>query len=211
MHSGRGHAPLWYSTPTRNTLAWMTPSTRIAESILVIRGRKVLLDADLAALYHVPTKALVQAVKRNVDRFPADFMFRLTSAEAAYLRSQIVTSKSRGGRRSLPHAFTEQCVAMLSSVLRSARAIRVNIAIMRTFRAVMGSHVDLARKLEDLERRYDAQFKQVFDAIRALMIPPTLRSRRVGFRPGERAHAESRGRCHTDITASAVRRRVPRA
>lgn len=145
----------------------------------------MLLDADLAVLYGVRTKALVQAIKRNADRFPADFTFQLTAEELTRLRSQSVTSKSRGGRRYFPHAFTEQGVAMLSSVLRSPRAIAVNIEIMRVFvklREATASHARLARKLDGLEQRYDAQFKVVFDAIRALMSPPTVKARRVGFR-----------------------------
>jgi hypothetical protein len=144
----------------------------------------VLLDADLAGLYGVRTKALVQAIKRNPDRFPTDFTFQLTAEELARLRSRSVTSKARGGRRYLPHAFTEQGVAMLSSVLRSPRAIAVNIEIMRVFvklRRAMASHARLARKLDELEHRYDAQFKVVFDAIRALMDAPITRARRVGF------------------------------
>ncbi|OLC13542.1 MAG: DNA-binding protein [Candidatus Rokubacteria bacterium 13_1_40CM_69_27] len=145
-----------------------------------------MLDFDLAALYAVPTRVLVQAVKRNVARFPSDFMFRLTAEEAERLRSQIVISKiGRGGRRYAPYAFTEQGVAMLSSVLRSHRAIQVNVAIMRTFvrlRAMLASHDDLARKLDALEKKYDAQFKVVFDAIRHLMAPPTAGRRAIGFR-----------------------------
>jgi len=148
-----------------------------------------MLDADLAALYRVPTKALVQAVRRNSRRFPGDFMFRLTGGEATRLRSQIVTSnvsRGRGGRRYTPYAFTEQGVAMLSSVLRSRRAIEANIAIMRAFvnvRQMLVSHEDLARKLAALENRYDAQFKVVFDAIRELMAPPAPGHRAIGFRP----------------------------
>jgi hypothetical protein len=130
---------------------------------------------------------LNQAVKRNRERFPADFMFRLTAREAASLRSQIVTSKAgRGGRRSAPYAFTEQGVAMLSSVLRSSRAIRVNIQIMRAFvrlRQMLASNSDLATKLGELETRYDGQFKIVFRAIRALMAPTTASRKRIGFRP----------------------------
>jgi len=164
----------------------VVPAERIARSILILRGCKVLLDADLAALYGVRTKAVVQAVKRNPERFPDDFAFRLTGDEFARLRSQSVTSnEGRGGRRHAPHAFTEQGVAMLSSVLRSPRAIAVNIEIVRVFvklRQVMASHANLARKLEDLERRYDAQFKVVFDAIRQLMLPSAPKARRAGFR-----------------------------
>ena len=166
----------------------MVPAKRIARSILVIRNRKVLLDADLAALYGVRTKALVQAVKRNPERFPEDFMFRLTSDEFDRLRSRTVTSKNRGGRRYPPYAFTEQGVSMLSSVLNSPRAIALNIEIMRIFvrvRQMTATRAHLARKLDELEKRYDAQFKVVFEAIRELMDPPAPRARRVGFRAGE--------------------------
>jgi hypothetical protein len=161
----------------------------IQRAILLIRGKRVMLDADLAVLYGVPTKALIQAVQRNLGRFPDDFMFRLTQREVTSLRSQIVTSSLGyrwGGRRHLPYAFTEQGVAMLSSVLRSPRAIEANIAIMRAFvrlRALLVSHEELAQKLEDLEKTYDANFKVVFDAIRELMSTPTSPRRAIGFRP----------------------------
>jgi hypothetical protein len=164
------------------------PVERITRAILVVRGRRVLLDAELASLYGVETRALVQAVKRNAARFPADFMFQLTPSEGRLLRSQIVISKGRGGRRHPPFAFTEQGVAMLSSVLNSPRAIAVNIEIMRVFvrlRQLTASHAHLSRRLDQLEKRYDGQFKVVFDAIRRLMTPPAPRSRRVGFRTGE--------------------------
>ena len=162
-------------------------SENLASPILVIRGQKVMLDSDLAALYGVETKVLNQAVRRNIERFPEDFMFQLTSDEAERLRSQSVTSKSgRGGRRTAPYAFTEQGVAMLSSVLSSPSAIRVNIEIMRAFvrlRQMATSNADLARKLNALERKYDGQFKIVFAAIRELTEPPIKkRSRRIGFR-----------------------------
>ena len=144
-----------------------------------------MLDTDLAALYHVDVKVLNQAVKRNRDRFPADFMFRLTDREARTLRSQIVTAKiRRGGRRTAPYAFTEQGVAMLSSVLRSQRAVYVNIAIMRAFvrlRQVLASHSHLAKKLDELEEKYDTQFTVVFEAIRELMTPRSFAKRRIGF------------------------------
>jgi hypothetical protein len=169
-------------------LAAVVPAKRIARSILVIRNRKVLLDADLAALYGARTKALVQAVKRNPERFPEDFMFQLTCDEFDRLRSRTVTSKNRGGRRYPPYVFTEQGVSMLSSVLNSPRAIAVNIEIMRVFvrvRQMTATHAHLARKLDKLEKRYDAQFKVVFEAIRELMAPPAPRARRVGFRAGE--------------------------
>jgi ORF6N domain len=144
-----------------------------------------MLDADLAQLYGVPTRVLVRAVKRNIERFPPDFMFQLDSKEAADLRCQSGTSSSWGGRRYLPYAFTEQGVAMLSSVLRSAQAVSVNVEIMRAFvrlRAALADHRDLACRLDELEAKYDHQFKVVFDAIRALMTPPEKPARRIGFR-----------------------------
>ena len=161
----------------------------IERKIYLVRGHKVMLDSDLAEMYAVATKVLLQAVKRNLDRFPGDFMFQLNYQEVAALRSQIVTSKpGRGGRRYLPYAFTEQGVAMLSSVLNSERAIEVNIHIMRAFvklREMIASHKDLARRLDDLEKKYDAQFKVVFDAIRQLMIPPDKKKEKIGFRREE--------------------------
>ena len=143
----------------------------LAKLVNVVRGEKVLLDADLAELYGVATKVLNQAVKRNLDRFPADFMFQLTPEEWERMRSQTVTS-SRRKLTAIPYAFTEQGVAMLSSVLRSQRAVEVNIAIMRTFvqlRRLMDSNRDLARRIEAMETRYDEQFSQVFDAIKQLI------------------------------------------
>jgi hypothetical protein len=146
----------------------------------------VLLDASLAAMYSVSTRALNQAVSRNRKRFPADFMFQLTAAETARLRSQTVISNTRGGARHRPYVFTEQGVAMLSSVLRSDRAIAVNVEIMRAFvqlRDIARSNADLTKKLDQLERKYDRRFKSVFDAIRYLMNPPTRTARRpIGFR-----------------------------
>ena len=211
----------------------LIPVERIERQILLLRGQKVLLDFQLAGLYGVETKALNQAVKRNLERFPEDFMFQLSAEETSQvlrsqivasngeaggidsgsldflrsqivtsrpkneanplddneiLRSQIVTSKSEstaGGRRYYPYAFTEQGVAMLSSVLRSPRAVLVNIAIMRTFvllRRMLSSHEDLSRKLAALENKYDAQFKSVFDAIRELMRKTPAKNRReIGF------------------------------
>jgi ORF6N domain len=161
---------------------------RITKTILFIRGEKVLLDEHLAVLYGVETRALVQAVKRNEERFPADFMFQLSPEEWANLKSQTVISSPGGwgGRRSAPFAFTEQGVAMLSSVLRSAQAVQVNIAIMRAFvrlREILATHHDLAKKLNVLERKYDAHFKAVFDAIRQLMEPPSPKKKPIGFRP----------------------------
>ena len=161
------------------------PAEKIERRILLLRGEKVILSFDLAELYGVPPKVLVQAVKRNVDRFPRDFMFQLNLQEVRNLKSQIVTSSWGGPRRATPYAFTEEGVAMLSSVLRSKRAVQVNIEIMRAFvrlRRLLASHKDLARQLEDLERKYDAQFKVVFDAIRELMTPVPPKPHRIGFR-----------------------------
>lgn len=166
------------------------PVETIEKKILLIRGEKVMLDADLAELYGVETFNLNKAVKRNIDRFPSDFMVQLTKEEANSLRFHIGMSKTsgRGGRRYLPYAFTEQGVAMLSSVLNSKRAVQVNIAIMRAFvklREMLATHKDLARKLNEMEKKYDAQFKVVFDAIRQLMIPPEKKRRKIGFLRGE--------------------------
>ena len=153
--------------------------------ILLIRGQKVMLDNDLASLYGVETKRLIEAVKRNMLRFPEDFMFQLEGEEFANLRSQFATSSFWGGRRHAPYAFTEQGVAMLSSVLRSPRAVAVNIEIIRAFvrlRQMLLSHADLARKVDALEKKYDSQFKVVFDALRQLMQPPEEKPKRpIGF------------------------------
>jgi len=166
------------------------PIERIDGAILPIRSQKVLLDSDLAFLYGVEVKVFNQAIKRNAERFPDDFMFQLTREEyGIILKCQIGTSSSpmgRGGRRTLPYVFTEQGVAMLSSVLNSPRAIAVNIEIMRAFvrlRQLISTHADLARKLAALEKKYDAQFKIVFDAIRELMTPitPEEEKRVIGF------------------------------
>jgi len=165
----------------------------VESKILMLRGHKVILSQHLAILYGVPTKVLIQAVKRNIERFPDDFMFQLTWQEAQLLRSQIVTLKkkqkeaiSQRGQhiKYLPYAFTEQGVAMLSSVLNSQRAIQVNIEIMRAFvrlRRVLAEHADLARKLSALEKKYDGQFRIVFEAIRQLMTPPEPKRRPIGF------------------------------
>ncbi|HYS90759.1 MAG TPA: ORF6N domain-containing protein [Bradyrhizobium sp.] len=183
-------------------MAAITPKPEdLAPLVVAIRGERVLLDADLAELYGVGTKVLNQAVKRNLDRFPADFMFQLTpeewerlrsqfvtaSAQANPMRSQVVTA-SRRNIRALPYAFTEQGVAMLSSVLRSPRAVEVNIAIMRTFvqlRRLMDSNRDLARKIEAMEMKYDEQFAVVFDAIKRLIADDQARKakpkRPIGF------------------------------
>ncbi len=170
-----------------NQTATLIPLERIQHCILSIRGEKVMLDTDLAELYEVETKVLNQAVKRNLDRFPADFCFQLTANEADALdrlRSQIVTLKRGEHRKYLPYVFTEQGVAMLSSVLHSPRAVQVNIEIMRAFvrlRRMLASNAGLARKLAALEKKYDAQFKIVFDAIRQLMSPPEPKRREIGF------------------------------
>ncbi len=161
----------------------LLPIERIESVILFLRGDRVILDTDIASLYGIETKTLVRAVKRNLDRFPRDFMFQLTPEELSNLRYQIGTS-SWGGRRYLPYAFTEQGVAMLSGVLRSEQAVKVNVEIMRAFvrlRRILSEHADLARKLDDLEQRYDEQFRVVFDALRELMTPPDSQGRRIGF------------------------------
>jgi len=162
------------------------PTEQIARSILFIREQKVILSSALAELYGVEPKVLVQAVKRNIDRFSEDFMFQLIKHDVSNLKSQIVTSSWGGPRRALPYAFTEQGVAMLSSVLRSPRAVQVNIEIMRAFvclRRLLTSNKELARKLEYLEKKYDTQFRVVFDAIRELMKPPETKRRPIGFAP----------------------------
>ena len=160
---------------------------KIEKAIYLIRGEKVMLDRDLATLYDVSTGALNQAVRRNRDRFPEDFMFQLTSAEVAELNlSQIVIGSAKHrDPRLRPYAFTEQGVAMLSSVLRSKRAIAVNIEIMRAFvklRQLLASNTELARRLDELESKYDKQFKIVFDAIRKLMATPARARKEIGFR-----------------------------
>jgi len=173
----------------------IVPRERIERSIFLIRGQKVLLSTHLADLYGVEPRALVQAVRRNMERVPKDFMFQLTQAEWENLKSQIVISSWGGLRRATPYAFTEQGVAMLSTVLRSKRAVRVNIEIMRAFvglRRMLTSNEELARKLAALERKYDAQFKVVFDAIRELMAPPTPKRRKIGFLVEEKAAAYGR-------------------
>lgn len=163
----------------------LIPVERIEKVILLIRGHKVMLDRDLAELYGVKAIALRQQVSRNETRFPADFMFRLSQEEVETLVSQNVIPSKRSLGGSLPYAFTQEGVAMLSSVLRSERAVLVNIEIMRTFvrlRAMLASNVELARRLDDLEKKYDSQFRVVFDAIRQLMAPPPPRSqRKIGF------------------------------
>ena len=163
----------------------IVPVERIEKSIYLIRAQKVMLDRDLAELYEVETAQLKRAVRRNIDRFPKDFMFELTKQELEGWRCQFGTSNSvRMGLRHRPMAFTEQGVAMLSSILRSKRAVQVNIEIMRAFvrlREMISSHKDLERKLAALENKYDEQFKVVFDAIRALMKETEKPKRKIGF------------------------------
>jgi hypothetical protein len=167
----------------------------IEERIHVVRGHRVMLSPDLAQLYGVEPRALVQAVVRNRRRFPPDFMFQLSARELGNLKSQIVIS-SWGGRRARPYAFTEQGVAMLSSVLRSRLAVRVNVEIMRAFvrlRRASASLGELKRKLTRLEKKYDAQFGVVFDAIRELMVPAHPEPKRIGFRTDARGRQRPRG------------------
>ncbi|MBI5427677.1 MAG: ORF6N domain-containing protein [Nitrospinae bacterium] len=170
----------------------VVPGQDVARRIFLIRGHRVMIDRDLAGLYGVETKYLNKAVKRNLDRFPDDFMFQLTEEEYGALRFQFGTSKTgKGGRRYLPYAFTEQGVAMLSSVLKSKKAVQVNIAIMRAFvriRELALTHKTILRKLEDLERKYvshDVKIETIFEAIKELMIQPGKPARRIGFKPGE--------------------------
>ena len=164
----------------------LVPIEKIEKAIYLIRGEKVMLDRDLALLYGVETKMLNRAVKRNLKRFPSDFMFQLNADEADVLRYQVGTSKKgRGGSRYLPYVFTEQGVAMLSSVLNSERAVLVNVEIMRAFvklRQMLASNAELSRRLDELESKYDRQFKVVFDAIRKLMSPAVRDRKEIGFR-----------------------------
>lgn len=174
------------SRAASTTARSLIPAERIESAILVFRRHRVMLDEHLAALYEVEVKVLNQAVMRNLDRFPDDFMFQLSTEEAALLRSQTVTLKTGRGRhrKYLPYAFTEQGVAMLSSVLNSPRAVQVNIEIMRAFvrlRQMLGASATLAKQLAAIEKKYDSQFRAVFDAIRELMAPPSKPKRRIGF------------------------------
>lgn len=177
--------------PTKPTES-LIPVELIERRIYLIRGHKVMLDRDLADLYQVETSALNRQVKRNIERFPADFMFQLNDEEAEALRCQFGISKpeGRGGRRYLPYAFTQEGVAMLSSVLRSDRAVLVNIAIMRAFvrlREILISNKDLASRLDSLEKKYDSRFRVVFDAIRKLTEPVSDSNRRhIGFRANDK-------------------------
>jgi len=162
----------------------LIPEDVVEKKIYLIRGQKIILSIHLAELYGVETRALNQAVKRNIDRFPEDFMFQLKDSEAEWLVSQNVIPHKKYFGGSFPYAFTEQGVAMLSSVLNSERAVQVNIAIMRAFvklREMIAANKDLARRLDDIEKKYDTQFKVVFDAIRQLMTPPEPKKRKIGF------------------------------
>ena len=168
------------------------PVQQVAQAIRFVRGERILLDFDLAQLYGVTTGNLNKAVRRNRERFPTDFMFQLTAEETKSLIFQIGISKGRGGRRHFPHAFTEQGVAMLSSVLNSQRAMKVNIAIMRAFvklRQILETNPDLARKFSELERRvgkHDAEITEIIEAIRQLMAPPEKPRREIGFHVREK-------------------------
>jgi len=159
------------------------PDEKIISRIFLIRGKKVMVDKDLAELYRVETKVLIQSVKRNIKRFPRDFMFQLTKDEFIDLRSQFVTS-NWGGRRYYPYAFTEQGVAMLSSVLNSDRAIQVNIQIIRTFtqlRELLSTNKDLKEKIENMEKKYDKQLREIFEAIKHLLMEKTKPKEPIGF------------------------------
>jgi len=166
----------------------LVPVERIERAILLIRGHRVMLDADLAAIYGVETRVLVQAVKRNRDRFPGDFMFQLTKEEFDNLRSQFVTSKQWGGRRYPPYAFTEHGAVMLASVLNTPIAVQASIQVVRAFvrlREILSTHKELARKLAELEQKiekHDASIRSIFEAIRQLMAPPKEKRRPIGFR-----------------------------
>ena len=164
----------------------LIPADRIESAIYFIRGEKVMLDRDLATLYGVATKVLKRAVKRNLDRFPDDLMFVLNPTEFEDWRCQFGTSNDRKGLRYPPMAFTEHGILMLSSVLSSKRAVQVNIEIMRAFvrlRRMLASNVELSRRLDEIENKYDRQFKVVFDAIRRVMAPVPNSRKQIGFRP----------------------------
>jgi len=184
------HSPANLKCQNGTSSGQLVPVRRIEQAIMLVRGHRVMLDADLAALYGVETGALVRAMRRNALRFPEDFAFQLTPEEFHNLRCQIGISSSWGGRRHPPYAFTEQGVAMLSSVLRSQRAVQVNVEIMRAFvrlRRILADNAGLARRLDELEKKYDVQFKVVFDALRKLMQPlePHPGKRRIGFGPDD--------------------------
>jgi len=171
----------------------MVPNERIENRILLIRGQKIILDRDLAILYDAATRDLNKAVSRNLTRFPADFMFQITKDESTNLKFQFGTSSTGwGGTRKLPYAFTEQGIAMLSSVLRSKRAVQVNIAIMRAFvklREILSTHKELAQKLKELEYKietHDEQITAIFEAINQLLAPPPATKRKIGFEVREK-------------------------
>jgi hypothetical protein len=175
----------------------LSPVTSVERRILSIRGQRVLLDADLAALYGVSTRVLNQAVKRNRDRFPEDFMFRLTAPEKAEAITNCDHLRPLRFSPSLPHAFTEHGAIMLASVLSTPVAVQASVQVVRAFvrlREILAANKDLARKLEELEKRYDAQFRVVFDAIRQLMAPPERPRRSIGFRVEEAGPIYRRGR-----------------
>jgi hypothetical protein len=186
---------------TKNLTKQILAPSLISQKIYFLHGLRVMLDSDLAVLYGVSTKNLNKAVKRNLNRFPCDFMFRLNYAETKNLRFQSGTSNpsAHGGRRYLPHAFTEQGIAMLSSVLRSDRAVQVNIAIMRAFlqlRTMIATHEDLRRKIDEMEKRYDSKFHAVFATLRQMLETPIPPKRRIGF------HARLESPKHTTIRTS---------
>jgi len=166
----------------------LIPAGSIASVIRFLRGQRIILDADLAVLYGVETRALNQAVKRNRERFPEAFMFQITAKEQDAMRSQIVISKGKGGRRFRPFAFTEHGALMAANVLNSARAVSMSVQIVETFirmRQILVSYSDLARKLSAMEKKYNVQFKVVFDAIRQLMTPPETKRKAIGFHAGQ--------------------------
>lgn len=158
--------------------------SEIEQCIFIVRKQKVMLDSDLAKIYGVETKKLNQAVKRNINRFPQDFMFQLNFNEAEFLRSQFVTSKKPGGSRYLPHFFTEHGALMLANILNSESAAEASIQVVRSFvrlREMIVSHAELSRKLSELEKKYDSQFKAVFEAIHKLMVVPEVPKKKIGI------------------------------
>jgi hypothetical protein len=186
--------------PSQNAIV---PTALISQKIFFVRETRIMLDADLAQLYGVATKNLNKAVKRNANRFPADFMFQLSPKEVDSLRFQFGTSnEARGGRRYAPYAFTEQGVAMLSSVLRSSRAVQVNVAIMRTFvrlREMLSTHEELRRKIDAMEKRYDARFQAVFQTIRQMLETPVPSKKPIGFHTRLSHHAKSSKPANTTL------------
>ena len=187
-------------TDIAKKVSLIIPVERIQQCIYLIRGHKVILSHDLAKLYGVEPRVLVQAVKRNIERFPKDFMFQLNQKEFTNLKSQIVTSSWGGMRRALPYAFTEQGVAMLSSVLRSKRAIDVNIAIMRTFvklREILSTNTALRRKIEAMERRYDEQFKFVFKLLSEMVMAKPKPKTQIGYLTEAEGHKKGTTKAKT--------------